>query len=62
VEKQETAPIPPVVEDSGQSEQPEQASSFSPPEDLTKMETFSGTEAKNETKKPRRKHSEHSDK
>jgi hypothetical protein len=44
----------------GQSnEQPEQVLSFSLPEDLAKLETFSEPETKTETRKSRRRHHEH---
>jgi len=50
------------VKSSEPSEQAKPALSFVPQEDLTKMETFFESYPEvNETKKPRRKHSEHSD-
>jgi hypothetical protein len=56
VEKQESVPIQPEAQS---SEQPEQVLSFSPPENLEKMETFSEPDTKDsETKRHRRKHSE----
>jgi hypothetical protein len=56
VEKQESVAIQPEVQS---SEQPEQVLSFSPPENLEKMETFSEPDTKDsETKRHRRKHSE----
>jgi hypothetical protein len=51
-----------MVEDSVQSEQPEHVSSFSPPEDLAKLETFSEPDTKgSETRRSRRRQHEHTE-
>ena len=58
VEKQEVVLIPSEIQESVQSEQPEPTLSFTPPDDLVKLEIFSEPNLKGaETKRTRRKHS-----